>query len=531
MTTTDHCDFLVIGSGIAGLSFALRVADFGKTVIITKKQATESNTNYAQGGIASVMSPTDSFEAHLADTLAAGAGLCHKDVVEKIIKAGPDCIRRLIEIGVRFTPAREGDGLSLGREGGHSQNRVVHAADLTGREIERALLTACQRHKNIIIEVDHIALDLIAFEHRGKTCCGGAYVFNEQHQRRLTMQAAVTMLAAGGVGQVYRYTTNPRIATGDGIAMACRAGAPVANMEFMQFHPTTLSIVGKAPFLISEAVRGEGAVLRTAAGTAFMKNYHPMKDLAPRDVVARAIDSELKRSGEDSVFLDLRSIPADHIKTRFPNIYIRCLEEGIDITRDVIPVVPAAHYMCGGVAAGVDGRTEITRLYACGETACTGMHGANRLASNSLLEAIATAQFAAEAAIEDFRNNSTIKPPSMSFPHDAAAQRPRERVILSYNRRELKRLMWDYVGIVRSTYRLHEAVQQIAVIRNSVNRYYNSHPLSDDSIELRNMVTVAELIIESASRRKESRGLHYNVDFPERDDEHWKVDTIIRKQG
>lgn len=527
----DHCDFLVIGSGIAGLSYALRVADYGKTVIITKKQATESNTNYAQGGIASVMSPTDSFEAHRTDTLEAGAGLCHEDVVDKIIKAGPDCIRRLMEIGVRFTPAHEGEGLSLGREGGHSQSRVVHAADLTGREIERALLSACQQHKNIIILVDHIALDLIGFEHQGRLVCGGAYVYNEQHQRRLTMQAAVTMLASGGVGQVYRYTTNPRIATGDGVAMAYRAGASVGNMEFMQFHPTTLSLVGKAPFLISEAVRGEGAVLRTAAGTAFMKNYHPMKDLAPRDVVARAIDSELKRSGEDSVFLDLRSIPAEHIKTRFPNIFIRCLEEGIDITRDFIPVVPAAHYMCGGVVAGVDGRTEITRLYACGETACTGMHGANRLASNSLLEAIATAQFSADAAIVDFKNNSTLMPPATRFPHDGAAQLPRERVILSYNRRELKRLMWDYVGIVRSTYRLNEAVQQMAVIRNSVDRYFSSHPLSYDSIELRNMVTVAELIIESATLRTESRGLHYNVDFPDRDDLHWKKDTIIKRQG
>jgi len=526
----NQFDFMVIGSGIAGLSYALKVADFGRTVIITKKQATESNTNYAQGGIASVMSSTDSFEAHLADTLAAGAGLCREDVAEKIIRSGPECINNLINLGVRFTAAKAGDGLSLGREGGHSYSRVVHASDLTGREIERALLEACRQHSQITILADHVAVDLISYRFKDEAFCCGAFVFDEDMQRRLAVRAAVTMLATGGAGQLYRYTTNPRIATGDGIAMAYRAGAPVANLEFMQFHPTTLSLVGKQTFLISEAVRGEGAVLRTSDGVAFMERYHPMKDLAPRDIVARAIDTELKRSGHDTVFLDLRSLSAEHIKTRFPNIYIHCLESGIDITRDLVPVVPAAHYMCGGVVADVTGRTDIRRLYVCGEAACTGMHGANRLASNSLLEAVATAHFASEASVREMQSGPPPEPSSAAFPHPANAELPRERVMLSHNRRELKRLMWDCVGIVRSTYRLEEASRQIAGIRRSVDRYFMTHPLSSDSIELRNLVTVAVLIIESASRRKESRGLHFNVDYPQTDDLHWKKDTILRKQ-
>ena len=524
-------DFMIIGSGIAGLSYALKVADHGRVVVITKKQATESSTNYAQGGIASVMSPTDSFDAHLEDTLMAGAGLCRENVVRRIIEAGPSCIQGLIEFGVQFTHEKNSGGYSLGREGGHSHKRVVHASDLTGREIERALLAACREHKNITILPNHIALDLISYEWQGSVYCGGAFVFDPENQQRMTIRAAITLLATGGVGQIYRYTTNPLIATGDGIAMAFRAGAPVANLEFVQFHPTTLSLIGKPPFLISEAVRGEGGILRTANGSAFMEKYHPMKDLAPRDIVARAIDTELKRSGEDTVFLDLQHLPADHIKVRFPNIYIHCLEAGIDITRDQIPVVPAAHYMCGGVVANINGRTEIERLYVCGETACTGMHGANRLASNSLLEAVATAQFAAKESIKDFKFGSPPEPLSLKFPHRARARLPKEKVMLSHNRRELKRLMWDYVGIVRSSYRLDEAASRIDPIRHSIDRYFLTHRLSEASIELRNMATIAWLIIESASIRRESRGLHYIVDYPETDDVNWKNDTILRKQG
>lgn len=524
----EYYDFLVIGSGIAGLSYALKVAEHGTTVVLTKKQATESSTNYAQGGIASVTAPDDSFDAHYRDTITAGAGLCHEDIAAKIIKAGPASIQRLIELGVRFTH-NKGDSLSLGREGGHSYNRVVHAADLTGREIERALLAACRSHRNISLFANYLVVDLISYEHEGKLYCGGAYVFNPQNQKRLVVRANVTLLAAGGVGQVYRYTTNPLIATGDGIAMAYRAGAPVANPEFVQFHPTTLSLIGQKPFLISEAVRGEGGILRTADGAAFMRNYHPLKDLAPRDVVARAIDTELKRSGEDTVFLDLKHLAADHIKQRFPNIYIQCLEAGIDITRDLIPVVPAAHYMCGGVVTDVNGRSEIERLYVCGETACTGMHGANRLASNSLLEAVATAQFAAEDAIRVFKSPPP-EPGFLAFPHPEDADKPVERVLLSHNRREIKRVMWDHVGIVRSTYRLEEAAERIALIRQSVDRYFFTHPLSYLSVELRNMATVACLIAEAASRRKESRGLHYIVDFPETDDKNWRRDTILRRK-
>jgi L-aspartate oxidase len=527
----DYYDFLIIGSGIAGLSYALKVAEFGQTAVITKKQPTESSTNYAQGGIASVTSPMDSFDAHIADTLTVGAGLCHRDVVEKIITAGPDCIQNLIDIGVEFTQNKQGTALSLGREGGHSHNRVVHAADLTGREIERAFLTACQEHKNISIFDDHIAIDLVTFERVGKRYCGGAYVFNPENQRKLTVRAAMILLATGGCGQLYRHTTNPRIATGDGLAMAYRAGAAVANLEFVQFHPTTLSLIGKKTFLISEAVRGEGGILRTSDGTAFMEKYHPMKDLAPRDIVARAIDTELKKSGDETAFLDLRHISSEHIKNRFPNIFIHCLEAGIDITRDLIPVVPAAHYMCGGVVTDVKGRTGIGRLFVCGETACTGMHGANRLASNSLLEAVATAQFAADESIADFKYRAPSEPLKLEYPHPAKIGRPRERVILTHNRRELKRLMWDCVGIVRSSYLLHEAAQSIGVIADSVDRYFFSHALSYPSIEMRNMITIARLIIESALKRKESRGLHYITDYPERDDKRWGKDTVIDPKG
>lgn len=525
----DQFDFLVIGSGIAGLSYALQVADHGRTAIITKKEATESNTNYAQGGIASVMSGVDSFDAHLHDTLTAGAGLCHREVAEMIITAGPDCIRRLVEIGVAFTRSKTKEEFSLGREGGHSFNRVVHAADLTGREIERALLSACQEHKNITILADHIAVDLITSDQDGRPSCGGAFVFDPEKNRRLVVGSAITMLCTGGVGQVYRYTTNPKIATGDGIAMAYRAGAAVANLEFMQFHPTTLSLVGRQPFLISEAVRGEGGLLRTADGVAFMEKYHSSKDLAPRDIVARAIDTELKKSGDETVFLDIRHIPSAHIKTRFPNIYINCLENGIDITRDLIPVVPAAHYMCGGVQTDVAGRTNIAKLYVCGEAACTGMHGANRLASNSLLEAVATAQFGAEKSIADYRTAEQHGSFQTMFPHPEEAALPPERVLLSHNRRELKRLMWDHVGIVRSRYRLEEAVERIGLIKHSVDRYYSTHALSYYSIELRNMATVAELIITCALARRESRGLHFIVDYPQTDDQHWKKDTVIMK--
>lgn len=527
----DYYDFLIIGSGIAGLSYALKVAEHGQTLILTKKKASESNTNYAQGGIASVMSSTDSFENHLEDTLESGAGLCNREVADFIIREGPACIQELTEIGVAFSRDHKSDGFSLGREGGHSHHRVVHSGDLTGREIERALLTACAEHPRITICSNHIAMDLIVSRHRGEIHCGGVYALNLSGKKRMIIQSSVTLLAAGGACQVYRHTTNPRIATGDGIAMAYRAGAPVANLEFIQFHPTTLSLVGKKTFLISEAVRGEGAVLKTSDGRSFMSDYHRLKELAPRDIVARAIDAELKQSGKDTVFLDLTHLDGNFIKKRFPNIFIYCLEEGIDITRDQIPVVPAAHYVCGGVVATVTGKTEIARLFVCGETACTGMHGANRLASNSLLEAIATAKFAARDSIACFKSNDIIPAQKPEFPFPEKVELPKERVIVSHNRRELKRLMWDGVGIVRSSYRLDDAVNQIELIDKNAERYFYNHPLSYASIELRNMVTVAGLIIKSAVIRKESRGLHYIVDYLSRDDKNWQKDTILRKQG
>ncbi|MCP4704793.1 MAG: L-aspartate oxidase, partial [candidate division Zixibacteria bacterium] len=382
-------DFIVVGSGIAGLYFAQKVANQipgCKVAVITKKGETESNTNYAQGGIATVMSNVDSFNSHIEDTLKSGAGLCKKKVVEEIVKNGPRVIHKLVEIGVRFT--KEQGKFDLGREGGHSTKRVVHAGDLTGREIERALLSACRKNKNVDIFRNTIALDLITYNHRGRWRCGGAYTFSRRKRVFRSFYAPVTMLATGGVGQVYYNTTNPDIATGDGIAMAYRAGARIANLEFIQFHPTALYDPDGKAFLISEAVRGEGAILVNSDGKRFMKNYHPQKELAARDIVARAIDSELNKSGENCVYLDISHKRVSFIKKRFPNIYKECLNRGIDITKEPIPVVPSAHYNCGGIVSDLYGQTDIEGMYVCGESAFTGMHGANRLASNSLLEAV-----------------------------------------------------------------------------------------------------------------------------------------------
>ncbi|MCX6826507.1 MAG: L-aspartate oxidase [candidate division Zixibacteria bacterium] len=522
-------DFIVIGSGIAGLFFAQKVASLmpmGRVAVITKKSETESSTNYAQGGIATVMSPTDSFEAHVADTLTAGAGLCHSRVVRAIVKTGPDVIRKLVEIGVNFTAER--GRFDLGREGGHSTNRVVHAADLTGREIERALLNSCRRKKNIDIYRETIGLDLITYEYRGQRRCGGIYTFSQARREFTSFYAPVTMLATGGIGQVYYNTTNPSIATGDGIAMAYRAGARVGNLEFVQFHPTALYSPGRKPFLISEAVRGEGGILINSARVKFMRKYHPRKELAPRDIVARAIDTELKEQGEESVYLDISHRQSAFIKHRFPNIYKECLRRGIDITKEPIPVVPSAHYVCGGVKADLSGRTDLEGLYVCGESAFTGMHGANRLASNSLLEAVVMADYAADAAVP-FRVNNKFPdiPPADWWLHSSII-RQKEKVAVSYDRLFLRKLMSDFVGIVRSEERLKMAHERVKVILKSINSYYFSQPASIGIVELRNMAQVADLIIRSASRRKESRGLHYVIDYPKTDDRHWKRDTIIK---
>jgi L-aspartate oxidase len=537
-------DFLIISSGIAGLMYALKVADNGTVAIVTKKQAVDSNTNLAQGGIASVFGQQDSFDLHIQDTLASGDGLCNEEVVRQVVVGGPERIRELMRIGVSFntddaTEAADAAAFDLGREGGHSHNRIVHAHDMTGQEVERVLLERARQHVNIRFYENHMAIDLITFSTRIKRglvttthedyCCG-AYVLDRQTKRVQTFGAAITLLATGGAGKVYLYTSNPDIATGDGIAMGYRAGAAVANLEFVQFHPTCLFHPAAKNFLISEAVRGEGGRLIDADGNPFMQRYDPKKDLACRDVVARAIDTELKRSGQDSVFLDISHRPADTVTGRFPNLYKKCLSFGIDMTKEPIPVVPAAHYMCGGVVTDMFGRTDIQRLYAVGETACTGLHGANRLASNSLLEALIYADAAARQAIADHAGNHVDAIPDIPDWDDVGTTDSDEQIMVTHNWDEIRRLMWNYVGIVRSDKRLARAQRRIETIQKEIREYYWNFKVSPDLIELRNIATVAELIIKCADNRKESRGLHYNIGYPEKDDRRWKKDTVIRRQ-
>ena len=538
-------DILVIGSGIAGLMFALKVAEVGSVALVTKKAAMDSNTNLAQGGIASVFGPQDSFNLHIEDTLASGDGLCNRDVVELVVKAGPACINELIQLGVHFSAgqqgadqAGEGPYFDLGREGGHSQNRIVHAHDMTGREVEQVLVDKVRRHPNITLYENHMAIDLIVQSTRIKRgqvttthedfCCGAYVLDGGSHQVR-TFAAHMTLLAAGGAGKVYLYTSNPDIATGDGMAMAYRAGATVANMEFVQFHPTCLFHPAAKNFLISEAVRGEGGILMDAAGRPFMGDYDPQKDLACRDVVARAIDAELKKSGDDSVFLDISHRPADFVKARFPNLYAKCLTYGIDMTRDPIPVVPAAHYMCGGVVTDMCGRTDIRHLYAVGETACTGLHGANRLASNSLLEALVYSDAAAREVIKALQNNDFSPLPHPPTWDDVGTSDSDEMIMVTHNWDEIRRLMWNYVGIVRSDKRLERARRRIEIVQNEIHEYYWHFKVVPDLIELRNLAVVAELIIKCAQHRKESRGLHYNLQYPKRDDRRWQKDTLLRR--
>jgi len=518
-------DFLVIGSGVAGLSFALKVAAWGKVAVVTKREIEESNTKYAQGGIASVWSQEDSFDAHIQDTLVAGDGLCHPDVVEMVVKNGPDRIRDLINWGVNFTLwEKDKTKYDLAREGGHSKRRIIHAADLTGEEVEKTLAKRVKRNSNITTHENFIAVNLIVREGE----CWGAYVLDIKKKVVHTFIAKVTLIATGGAGKVYLYTSNSDVATGDGIAMAYRAGAKIANMEFMQFHPTCLYHPEAKSFLISEAVRGEGGILRLKDGSPFMDKYHPQKELAPRDIVARAIDHEMKERGDDYVFLDITHRSPKFIKKRFPNIYQKCRSFGFDMTKEPLPVVPAAHYICGGVLTDNNGRTSIKRLYAVGEVACSGLHGANRLASNSLLEALVFAERASQQA--KYAVEQEISFPPISIWDIGHAVDSYEAVMVSHNWDEIRRLMWNYVGIVRSKKRLERAKRRIELLQKEIQEYYWDFIITSDLIELRNIAMVGQLIIDSAIQRKESRGLHYNLDYPSKDDLHWQKDTIIQQK-
>jgi L-aspartate oxidase len=512
------------------------MAEHGKVAIVTKKKETESNTNYAQGGIASVIDSTDSFEKHIEDTLKAGAGLCDQNVVRMVVESGPDAIKSLIDLGVRFSYKsnrnKKMEKLDLGKEGGHSEKRVVHAADYTGREIENRLVRAVKENENITILDNHIAIDLIYKNHNGRRQCFGAWIFDVRGIRVYKLMASITLIATGGIGQVYLHTTNPKIATGDGVAMAYRAGATIVNLEFMQFHPTALFHPEGEGFLISEAVRGEGGRLRLKSGKRFMKNYDNRMELATRDVVARAIDREIKLSGDPCVFLDLTHLKESFIRQRFPNIYGRLKNIGIDIAVDWIPVVPAAHYMCGGIDTDTEGRSSIDNLYVVGEAAHTGMHGGNRLASNSLLEAVVFAEIAAKSAAEKMVAKKAKNKMISEFDRVMAGKihvSEEERILIAHLMLDIKQVMSNYVGVVRSNKRLSWARRRLEIIENDISDLWQDFPLSYDLIELRNLATVAELIIECAQTRRESRGLHYNIDYPDLDDDNWKKDTIITK--
>ncbi|MEM6885912.1 MAG: L-aspartate oxidase [Verrucomicrobiota bacterium] len=521
-------DYLVLGSGIAGLTCALKLAESGSVAVITKKDRAESNTNYAQGGIACVTSEEDSFEMHVADTLVAGDGLCREDVVRDVVADGPARIQELIDLGVRFTEREQakGSGYDLGKEGGHSKRRVLHAEDMTGREIERALVAAIDEHDQISVLENKIAVDLITSRKQGLDGPDrvlGVYVLDRVSGEVTTFAARAVVLATGGAGKCYQFTTNPDIASGDGLAMAYRAGVQVANLEFVQFHPTCLYHPFSKSFLISEALRGEGGVLVDARGQEFVSRYDERGSLAPRDVVARAIDAEMKKTGAACAFLDMTAKSEDFLKSRFPNIYEFCINLGIDMARDPIPVVPAAHYQCGGVLTDTSGVTSLGGLYAIGEVACTGLHGANRLASNSLLEAVVASHRSA-LHCQEYSQDIT---PVDNLPEwqTGDAHDPDEMVVVFHNWRELRQTMWDYVGIVRTTKRLQRAASRLALLHNEVNEYYWNFKVTADLLELRNLVLVSSLIVECAKQRHESRGLHYTLDYPEQSSE--ICDTVL----
>ena len=526
-------DYLVIGSGIAGLSFALEAAQSGSVTVVTKDRVPEGSSSYAQGGIASVWSPEDSFDAHASDTEEAGAGLCNHAVVELVVREGPERVREMIDLGTRFSlrpDAEDAYDVDLGLEGGHSRRRILHALDATGAEMMRALLAAVARHPSIRILERHIAVDLLTaskFGLPGSERCWGAYLLDRSSGRVRTFRARATLLATGGAGKVYLYTSNPDVASGDGVAIAYRAGAPIGNMEFIQFHPTCLYHPQAKSFLISETVRGEGGILKRPDGTPFMTAYDPRAELAPRDVVARAIDHEMKLHGFDNVFLDISHRDAAFLEERFPTILARCRSFGIDPTRQPIPVVPAAHYTCGGVCTDQDGATPIDGLYAAGEVAMTGLHGANRLASNSLLEGLVFGRRAALHARGRLAADRALALPALPDWNPGRARDTNEAVLIGQNWDEIRRFMWNYVGIVRSDQRLERARERIDLVLAEIQRDYWDFLPTSDLLELRNIATVADLIIASATCRRESRGLHFNIDCPQRDDAHWLHDTVL----
>jgi len=528
-----HTDVLVLGSGLAGLWCALRASRWGSVTLITKKERAESNTNYAQGGIAAVLDPQDDPGIHAEDTLGAGDGLCNPAVVDAVVREGPELVRELLDLGVTFSREADG-GLALGREGGHSRRRIVHAADRTGAAVEEALLAAVAMNPRITVLEHWYAIDLILASRMSRgpahdsEACWGAYVLTPDLLTVVPFQAKTTVLATGGAGKVYLYTSNPDIATGDGVAMAFRAGARVSNMEFVQFHPTCLHHPEARRFLITEALRGEGAILRTLDGVEFMKQHDPRGELAPRDIVARAIDHEMKTRGHTHVWLDARGLGRKFLEERFPQIMDGCRRYGIDPAEAPIPVVPATHYFCGGVRVNLDGAADIPRLYAVGEVAHTGLHGANRLASNSLLEALVFAERAG-AHLRSWVDGAPPPPADPWVPPSSGF--PREDVIINHNWQEVRRLMWDYVGVVRSNERLADAARRLELIREEVDRFYRRFAVDPDLLELRNIVLVAEIILRQATARKESRGLHYNRDHPERDDLHFRRDTVLGRMG
>jgi L-aspartate oxidase len=520
MQKVQQHDVLIIGSGAAGLTLALQLAPTISVAVISKRELSEGSTLYAQGGISAVLDAQDTVESHVRDTLKAGAGLCDPKVVRLVVERGPGAIRWLLDQGVSFTRddrATDAGGYHLTREGGHTHRRVIHAADATGREVETTLEAQVRARPNVTLYEHHIAVDLITAHKLGQAQqrCLGAYLLDRRSGRVETFLARCVLLATGGANKVYLYTSNPDVSTGDGIAIAWRAGCRIANMEFMQFHPTCLYHPKAKSFLVTEALRGEGARLLLPDGTRFMPSFDPRAELAPRDIVARAIDHEMKRLGSECVYLDISHRPPDFVREHFPTIHARCLAFGIDITREPIPVVPAAHYTCGGVLVDTQGRTDIPGLYASGEVAYTGLHGANRMASNSLLECLVYSELAARNIEADLR---TLGEPAEVPPWDESrVTQADEEVVVSHNWEELRRFMWDYVGIVRTNKRLQRAKRRVDLLRQEIIEYYGTFRVTNDLLELRNLVDVADLIIQCALRRRESRGLHYTLDFPRKD--------------